>query len=172
MVMTVGSQYQAPCSFYPHFGPLQLPISLSLFLSVSVSLAITHTLAPSLSFPNRFLTLFKVSLFLSLPLWCLCAWCYREPNVAVSLVGTIQDLQAARRCCSCCGQPNIAMCQAMVFDGDDEAAVVMQSMNEWLTDGCTVVHGSLCRGTATAQNIDISYLGTLMGGGAVERDRA
>lgn len=64
------------------------------------------------------------------------------------------------------------MCQAMVFDGDDEAAVVMQSMNEWLIDGCTVVHGSLCRGTATAQNIDISYLGTLMGGGAVERDRA
>lgn len=171
MVMTAGSQYQAPCSFYPHFGPLQLPISLS--LSLSLSLLLSHTLSLPLSFPNRFLTLFKVSLFLSLSLSGAYARGATENQTSPSaLSGPIQDLQAARRCCSCCGQPNIAMCQAMVFDGDDEAAVVMQSMNEWLTDGCTVVHGSLCRGTATAQNIDISYLGTLMGGGAVERDRA
>lgn len=145
---------------------------LSFALPLSVSLAITHSLAPSLfskSLPHSLQRYLSFSLSLS---GAYARGATENQTSPSALSGPIQDLQAARRCCSCCGQPNIAMCQAMVFDGDDEAAVVMQSMNEWLTDGCTVVHGSLCRGTATAQNIDISYLGTLMGGGAVERDRA
>lgn len=144
---------------------------LSFALPLSVSLAITHPLAPSLFSKSLPHSLQGISLSLSLS-GAYARGATENQTSPSALSGPIQDLQAARRCCNCCGQPNIAMCQAMVFGGDDEAAVVMQSMNEWLTDGCTVVHGSLCRGTATAQNIDISYLGTLMGGGAVERDRA